>query len=124
MLTIIPMNIGSDMIKRSGLGDDMNYVPTNKFTLQSDQYENIFVIGDAANLPTSKAGSVAHFAGEILFENIMSAIEGRPLTAQFDGHANCYIETGFGKGLLIDFNYTVEPLPGTFPYPESDLLDC
>lgn len=117
VLTIVPMNIGSEMIERSGLGDDMNYVPTNKFTLQSDQYENIFVIGDAANLPTSKAGSVAHFAGEILFENIMSAIEGRPLTAEFDGHANCYIETGFGKGLLIDFNYTVEPLPGTFPLP-------
>jgi sulfide:quinone oxidoreductase len=117
VLTIVPMNIGSEMIERSGLGDDMNYVPTNKYTLQSDQYENIFVIGDAANLPTSKAGSVAHFAGEILFENIMSAIEGRPLTAQFDGHANCYIETGFGKGLLIDFNYTVEPLPGTFPLP-------
>lgn len=117
VLTIVPMNIGSEMIERSGLGDDMNYVPTNKFTLRSDQYENIFVIGDAANLPTSKAGSVAHFAGEILFENIMSAIEGRPLTAQFDGHANCYIETGFGKGLLIDFNYTVEPLPGTFPLP-------
>ncbi|MFY9153528.1 MAG: FAD/NAD(P)-binding oxidoreductase [Prolixibacteraceae bacterium] len=117
VLTIVPMNIGSEMIERSGLGDDMNYVPTNKFTLQSDQYENIFVIGDAANLPTSKAGSVAHFAGEILFENIMSAIEGRPLTAEFDGHANCYIETGFSKGLLIDFNYTVEPLPGTFPLP-------
>ncbi|MDP2335421.1 MAG: FAD/NAD(P)-binding oxidoreductase [Bacteroidota bacterium] len=117
VLTIVPMNIGSKMIERSGLGDDMNYVPTNKYTLQSDQYENIFVIGDAANLPTSKAGSVAHFAGEILFENMMSAIEGRPLTAEFDGHANCYIETGFGKGLLIDFNYTVEPLPGTFPLP-------
>ncbi len=117
VLTIVPMNIGSKMIERSGLGDDMNYVLTNKLTLRSDQYENIFVIGDAANLPTSKAGSVAHFSGEILFENIMSAIEGRPLTAEFDGHANCYIETGFGKGLLIDFNYTVEPLPGTFPLP-------
>jgi sulfide:quinone oxidoreductase len=117
VLTIVPMNIGSEMIERSGLGDDMNYVPTNKYTLQSDQFENIFVIGDAANLPTSKAGSVAHFAGEILFENMMSSIEGRPLTAKFDGHANCYIETGFGKGLLIDFNYLVEPLPGTFPLP-------
>ena len=117
VLTIVPMNIGSKMIERSGLGDDMNYVLTNKLTLRSDQYENIFVIGDAANLPTSKAGSVAHFSGEILLENMMSAIEGRPLTAEFDGHANCYIETGFGKGLLIDFNYTVEPLPGTFPLP-------
>ena len=117
VLTIVPMNMGDKMIERSGLGDDMNFVPTNKETLRSDAFENIFVLGDASNIPTSKAGSVAHFAAEILFENLMSAIEGRPLYAKFDGHANCYIETGFGKGALIDFNYTTEPLPGTFPLP-------
>ena len=117
VLTVVPMNMGDEMIERSGLGDDMNFVPTDKHTLQSTQFENIFVLGDAANIPTSKAGSVAHFAAEILFENLMSAIEGRPLMAKFDGHANCYIETGYGKGALIDFNYDTEPLPGTFPLP-------
>ncbi len=117
VLTVVPMNMGDEMIERSGLGDDMNFVPTDKETLQSTQHENIFVLGDASNIPTSKAGSVAHFAAEILFENLMSAIEGRPLHAKFDGHANCYIETGHGKGALIDFNYETEPLPGTFPLP-------
>ena len=117
ILTIVPVNMGSDMIERSGLGDDMNYVPTDKHTLQSKQFENIFVIGDASNIPTSKAGSVAHFAAEILTENILAAMEGRALPAKFDGHANCYIETGYGKGALIDFNYETEPLPGTFPLP-------
>ncbi len=116
-LTIVPTNMGSSVIERSGLGDDLNFVPTNKETLQSEQFENIFVIGDASNIPTSKAGSVAHFSAEILMDNIMSFIEGRALSAKFDGHANCYIETGFGKGALIDFNYTTEPLPGTFPLP-------
>ena len=117
ILTIVPVNMGSEMVKRSGLGDDMNFAKTDKHTLQSKDFENIFVIGDAANLPTSKAGSVAHFAAEILTENFLSAIEGRPLKAKFDGHANCYIETGYGKGALIDFNYDTEPLPGTFPLP-------
>ncbi|MCY1720341.1 FAD/NAD(P)-binding oxidoreductase [Prolixibacteraceae bacterium Z1-6] len=117
VLTVVPVNMGDEMIERSGLGDDMNFVPTDKETLQSKKHENIFVLGDASNIPTSKAGSVAHFAAEILFENLMSAIEGRPLHAKFDGHANCYIETGFGKGALIDFNYDTEPLPGTFPLP-------
>lgn len=117
VLTIVPMNMGSEMVERSGLGDDMNYVETDKETLQSKKYENIFVLGDAANLPTSKAGSVAHFSAEILFENMMNAFENRPLTAKFDGHANCYIETGYGKGALIDFNYDTEPLPGTYPLP-------
>ncbi len=116
-LVSIPTNLGSKLIERSGMGDDMSFVPTDKHTLQSRDYKNIFVIGDAANLPTSKAGSVAHFASEILEENMLCAIEGRPYTASFDGHANCYIETGYGKGTLIDFNYDTEPLPGMFPFP-------
>jgi sulfide:quinone oxidoreductase len=117
VLTIVPMNKGADFIERSGLGDDMNFVPVHKHTLQHQQYANLFVIGDAAALPTSKAGSVAHFEAEILTENILSFIENRPLKAHFDGHSNCYIETGYGKGALIDFNYDTEPLPGTFPLP-------
>ncbi len=117
LLTIVPVNMGNDMIERSGLGDDLNFVLTDKHTLQSKHYENIFVLGDASNIPTSKAGSVAHFAAEILMENLLAAMENRPFTASFDGHANCYIETGYGKGALIDFNYDTEPLPGTFPLP-------
>jgi len=117
VLTIVPVNMGSDVIERSGLGDDLNFVPTDKYTLRSEKYENIFVLGDASNIPTSKSGSVVHFSADVLFENLMSAIEGRPLMAKFDGHSNCYIETGFGKGSIIDFNYDTEPLPGTFPLP-------
>ncbi len=116
-LVTIPTNLGADFIESSGLGDDMNFVKTDKFTLRQVDYENIFVIGDAANIPTSKAGSVAHFAAEILEENLLCAIEEREFTAKFDGHANCYIETGYGKGTLIDFNYDTEPLPGSFPFP-------
>lgn len=117
VLTIVPMNKGAEFVEKSGLGDDMNFIPVDKHTLQHQQFKNLFVIGDAAALPTSKAGSVAHFEAEILTENILSAIEGRPLKAHFDGHSNCYIETGYGKGALIDFNYDTEPLPGTFPLP-------
>ncbi len=117
ILVSIPTNMGDDVIARSGMGDELNFVPTDRGTLRSEQFENIFVIGDATNLPSSKAGSVAHFQADILFENILSAIEGRPLCAKFDGHANCFIESGFGKGILIDFNYDTEPLPGKFPLP-------
>lgn len=116
-LTIIPVNMGSDAMARSGLGNDMNYVPTNKHTLQSEKHPNIFVLGDASNIPTSKAGSVVHFAGEVVFENLISSINNRPLEAKFDGHANCFIETGNGKAALIDFNYETDPLEGTFPMP-------
>ena len=117
VLTIVPVNMGSDIIGKSGLGDDLNFVPTDKHTMRSEKYENIFALGDASNIPTSKSGSVVHFSADVLFENLMSSIEGRPLMAKFDGHANCYIETGFGKGSIIDFNYDTEPLPGTYPLP-------
>jgi len=79
--------------------------------------KNIFVIGDAGNTPASKAGSVAHFQAEVIEENILSFIENKPLTAAYDGHSNCFIETGYNKGILIDFNYETEPLPGFFPLP-------
>jgi len=117
LLVTIPTNMGDEVIARSEMGDELNFVPTDKHTLRSRDYENIFMIGDATDLPSSKAGSVAHFESDVLFENLLSAIEGRPLRASFDGHANCYIESGFGKGILIDFNYTTEPLPGKFPLP-------
>ena len=117
LLVTVPTNMGSDLMERSGIGDDLNYVPTNKATLQTLIKDNIFAIGDATNLPASKAGSVAHFEGEVLLENVLRYIEGKPLKEDFDGHANCFIETGHGKALLIDFNYQQEPVPGTFPFP-------
>jgi len=117
LLVTVPTNKGDALMERSGLGDELNYVPTNKATLQSQAYKNIFVIGDASNIPASKAGSVAHFEAEILTENIKRFISGEPLKEEFDGHANCFIETGGGKALLIDFNYTHEPVEGTFPFP-------
>jgi len=92
-------------------------VPTHKATLQSKNWPNIFVLGDASDIPASKAGSVAHFEAEILTDNILHYIAGEPLKEEFDGHANCFVETGNGKALLIDFNYTHEPVEGTFPFP-------
>jgi sulfide:quinone oxidoreductase len=117
LLVTVPTNKGDDLIARSEMGDELNYVPTHKATLQSKEYDNVFVIGDASNIPASKAGSVAHFEAEILTENILHFIKGEPLKAEFDGHTNCFIETGGGKALLIDFNYTHEPVEGTFPFP-------
>lgn len=116
LLVTVPTNKGDDLMERSGLGDDLNFVPTNKKTLQSLDHENIFVIGDASNIPASKAGSVAHFQAEVLIDNIMRYINHLPLKEAFDGHANCFIETGQGKALLIDFNYTQEPVEGKFPF--------
>jgi sulfide:quinone oxidoreductase len=117
LLVTIPVNMGAEFVTRSGLGDELNHVPVDKHTFLSNDYDNIFAIGDAADLPTSKAGSVAHFAVEIFTENFLRHIDGLEMTEHFDGHANCFIESGDGKGMLIDFNYETEPLPGKYPLP-------
>ncbi len=117
LLVTVPLNMGADFIARSGLGDDLNYVPVDKHTLLSTKYPNIFAVGDASNIPASKAGSVAHFAVDIFVDNFLEHILGKAMTGSFDGHANCFIESGDGKGLLIDFNYDTQPLPGKYPVP-------
>ena len=117
LLVTIPTNMGADVIDESDMGDELNFVPVDKFTLQSPKWENVWVIGDAGNAPTSKAGSVAHFMLDVLVDNMLRHMEGLNPLPKFDGHANCFIESGFEKGILIDFNYDVEPLPGKFPLP-------
>jgi sulfide:quinone oxidoreductase len=116
-LITVPLHSGDPVVAKSGLGDEFGFVKADKNTLQSTLFKNVFVIGDAGNFPSSKAGSVAHFQADVLEKNITSFIENKPLTESFDGHSNCYIETGFGKGILIDFNYVTEPLPGVYPLP-------
>jgi sulfide:quinone oxidoreductase len=122
LLVTIPLHGGAEYVGRSeGLGDSLGFVPTDPQTLQSLARPNVFAIGDATNVPISKAGSVTHFEGEALAANVVRFLAGEDLAAKYDGHANCFIETGFGKALLIDFNYETEPLPGRFPTPVGPL---
>ncbi|HXV71342.1 MAG TPA: FAD/NAD(P)-binding oxidoreductase [Acidimicrobiia bacterium] len=117
LLVTVPLNMGADYVARSGIGNELNYVPVDPGTFLSKASDNVFAIGDAADLPTSKAGSVAHFAVEVFVENFLHHIRGEQMPQRFDGHANCFVESGDGKALLIDFNYDVQPLPGKYPLP-------
>lgn len=117
LMVTVPLHGGSAPIRTSGLGDDLGFLPTDKHTLQCRSHDHIFALGDATDLPVSKAGSVAHFQGDVLLDNLLRHIDGRPLWPGFDGHVNCFIETGHDKAMLIDFNYDTEPLPGSFPLP-------
>ena len=116
LLVTVPLHGGAAYLERSpGLADALGFVPVDMHTLQTPTKANIFALGDATDLPTSKAGSVTHFEAEVLTENIAHFLAGEELVGTFDGHANCFIETGFHKALLIDFNYVTEPLTGHFP---------
>ena len=116
LLVTVPLHGGAPYVERSPeLGDALRFVPTDKRTLQTLARPNVFALGDATDLPTSKAGSVTHFEAEVLTENVARYLAGEELEAGYDGHANCFVETGFRKALLIDFNYVTEPLPGHYP---------
>ena len=118
LLVTIPVHGGADYVAaRRALATPSGFVPVDRHTLQSRAAPNVFAIGDAADVPTSKAGSVTHFEGETVVENIVRLLDGEPLQGTYDGHANCFIETGFHKALLIDFDYEAEPLPGRYPEP-------
>jgi sulfide:quinone oxidoreductase len=117
LLVTVPLNMGADFVARSGLGNELNLVPVDKHTMLAKAHENIFALGDASDIPASKAGSVTHFAVDVFTGNFVEYAAGRPMTGKFDGHANCFVESGGGKAMLIDFNYDTEPLPGTYPVP-------
>jgi sulfide:quinone oxidoreductase len=117
LLVTIPPNLGSRCIEESGVGDPMGYVETDPYTLKAKEYERIYVIGDATNVHTSKAGAVAHYQSDTVVENILREIDGRSPKPTYDGHATCFIVSGYEKAVLIDFNYKVEPLAGKYPFP-------
>ena len=117
LLVTVPPNLGADFVGRSGLGDELNLVPVDRGTFLATGHDDVFALGDASDIPTSKAGSVAHFSVDVFVENFLEHIAGRPMTHEFDGHANCFVESGRGKAMLLDFNYDTQPLPGTYPVP-------
>ena len=117
-LVIVPSTIGDKVISDSGMDDGIGYVPTHHNTLKALKHDGIYVIGDATNVPTSKAGSVAHYEADVVVFNIMSEIHGVKPEEIYDGHSTCFIVYSKGTSSLIDFNYKIEPLHGKFPAPK------
>lgn len=117
LLVTVPPHEGAAVIDDAGLGDGIGFGLTDKQTLKSLKAERVFLLGDNTNVPTSKAGSVAHFQAEVVVHNLLREVEDKPALPLADGHANCFIETGFGKAILVDFNYDIQPVPGRFPLP-------
>jgi sulfide:quinone oxidoreductase len=117
LLVVVPPHEGSDLIEDADMGDGLGFECTDKRTLKSTVAERVFLVGDIAGIIASKAGSVAHFQADTAVHNILREIAGKESEPCADGHANCFIETGHGKAVLIDFNYEVQPVPGKFPMP-------
>jgi len=117
LLVSVPAHEGAPFLRGSTLADELGFIKVDKHSLQSTLYENVFAIGDCSDVPTSKAGSAAHFMGKTLTQNVIRAAHGQSPLQTYDGHVNCFIETGYEKGLMVDFNYETQPLKGNYPLP-------
>ncbi len=118
MIHVTPPMSAPDFIKRSPLADAAGWVDVDKFTLQHARYPNVFGLGDASNLPTSKTGAAIRKQAPVVAKNLISTMRGEPPVARYDGYTSCPLVTGYGKLVLAEFDYEKTPQE-TFPLDQS-----
>lgn len=115
ILHVCPPQSAPDFIKRSPLawqdGGTKGWVKANKYTMQHPDYPEVFALGDASDLPTSRTGAAIRKQAPVLVENLLAVMAGRVPTAKYDGYASCPLTTGYGKLLLAEFDYDGKPTP-------------
>ena len=113
LLIAIPPHRGADFVGASGLGDKGNWIPTDRYSLRAEGTENLFVLGDATNIPISKAGSTADYEAEVVTQNVAALARGDAPTARYEGRVYCWIMTGLAQATYIKFDYLHPPHPPT-----------
>lgn len=111
LLVLVPPHRGSALIDASGLGDAAGWVPTDRNTLQHKNFERIFAIGDATDLPISKSGSTAHFEAPVVASRVASFVRGTAAVTSYGGRVMCFLETGGGRATSLRFDYAHPPVP-------------
>ena len=118
MIHVTPPQSAPDFIKASVLANAAGWVDADIHTLQHPRYKNVFALGDAAALPTSKTGAAIRKQAPVVVDNLLSAMKGETLKASYSGYTSCPIVTGYGKLILAEFDYTNQPVE-TFPFDQS-----
>lgn len=118
LLVAVPPHRGARVVRDAGLGDEDGFIPTDRYTLKMEGRDDVYVLGDATNLPVSKAGSTAHYEADVVVKNLISELQGLPPTHRYNGKAFCFIETGMNEATYITFNYKQPPRP----VPPSEML--
>ncbi|MBK9488386.1 MAG: NAD(P)/FAD-dependent oxidoreductase [Haliscomenobacter sp.] len=118
LIHVTPPQSAPDFIKKSPLASAAGWVDVDKNTLQHLRYANIFGIGDASSLPTSKTGAAIRKQAPVLVANLIAAMAKQPLNAEYTGYTSCPLVTGYGKLVLAEFDYNNQPME-TFPFDQS-----
>jgi sulfide:quinone oxidoreductase len=117
-LHVAPPMSSPDFIKMSPLASEGGWVDVHKHTLQHVKYQNVFSLGDASSLPTSKTGAAIRKEAPVLVANLLSHIKGKPMVGHYDGYTSCPLVTGYGKLILAEFDYSGNPAE-TFPFNQA-----
>lgn len=112
LLVMVPPHRGAKFLQGHPLADQQGWVKTDRATLQVGGYPNIWGLGDATDIPTSKAGSTAHFEAPVVVERLAAALrntapDGKHAT--YEGHVMCFLETGHNQASILDFDYNHPP---------------
>jgi len=118
LLHVTPPMSAPDFIRESPLADKDGWVEVNKYNLQHPRFANIFALGDASGLPTSRTGAAIRKEAPVLVENLLAYRAGQPLKAKYNGYSSCPLVTGYGKLILAEFDYDGNPAE-TFPFDQS-----
>ena len=118
MIHVSPRMSSPDFIKNSPLAAESGWVDVDKHTTQHVRYSNIFSLGDNSSLPTSKTGAAIRKQAPTTVKNLLSLIEGKPLSASYDGYTSCPLVTGYGSLILAEFDYDKVPKE-SFPFDQS-----
>jgi sulfide:quinone oxidoreductase len=118
MLHVTPPQSAPDFIRNSPLANEAGWVDVNKHTLQHNRYANIFSLGDASGLPTSKTGAAIRKQAPVLVNNLLALINQQSLEHSYTGYTSCPLVTGYGKLVLAEFDYNNQRME-TFPFDQS-----
>ncbi|MFQ6106608.1 MAG: hypothetical protein ACE5QF_03345 [Thermoplasmata archaeon] len=111
LLIVIPPHSGADVIINSDLGDKGGWIPTDRHSLLAKGHDDIYVVGDATDIPISKADATAHYEGQVVGDNIAARLKGQPPPDNYDGKVTCFCDAGFHRGIMMTFDYENPPVP-------------
>ena len=118
MIHVTPPQSAPDFVKNSPIANEAGWVDVHKHTLQHNRYKNIFSLGDASSLPTSKTGAAIRKQAPVLVSNLLAYMNDQSLKASYNGYTSCPVVTGYGKLVLAEFDYDQQPQE-TFPFDQS-----
>lgn len=118
MIHVVPPMSAPDVIKQSDIADEKGWVAVDKHTLQHDTFPNVFALGDNSNTPNGKTGAAVRKQAPVLVKNLLAHMNGKELSASYNGYSSCPVVTDYGKLVLAEFDYDSNPQE-TFPFNQA-----